>query len=115
GKGWMERRGGGGGGGGGWGGPMDSASGIADTGPDPERAAAATQRRLLLERALLRLSEPAREMILLKEIQGLGLDEIAALLEIPIGTVKSRTCRARLDLARAVLALGWSPGGTAPV
>ena len=41
-------------------------------------------------------------MILLKEIQGLPLEEIAAMLGLPLGTVKSRSNRARLELARAV-------------
>jgi RNA polymerase sigma-70 factor (ECF subfamily) len=49
-----------------------------------------------------KLSQPNREMIVLKEIQGLNLQEIASLLEIPMGTVKSRSNRARLELARAI-------------
>ena len=53
-------------------------------------------------RSLGRLS---REMILLKEIQGLTFQEIAATLGVPVGTVKSRLNRARLELAERVLAL----------
>ena len=44
-------------------------------------------------------------MIVLKEIQGLGFQEIAGMLGLPIGTVKSRSNRARAELARRVLAL----------
>lgn len=51
-------------------------------------------------------------MILLKDVQGLALEEIASMLNVPLGTVKSRTNRARLELARAVMALdGGSAAG----
>ena len=51
------------------------------------------------------LTDLNREIILLKEIQGLQLDEIATMLHIPLGTVKSRSNRARIELARKVMAL----------
>ena len=95
--------------------PVDDVPEFADPGPSPLGASEAADRRRLVQRALQRLSEPAREMILLKEIQGLRFDEIASLLDLPVGTVKSRSNRARLDLARAVMALGWSPGAGAEV
>ena len=50
--------------------------------------------------------EANREIILLKEIQGLGLEEISAILEVPVGTVKSRSHRARLELAQKLVAVG---------
>lgn len=94
--------------------PVEAVAEFVHPGPSPEDASEAADRRRLVHRALERVSEPTREMILLKEIQGLGFDEIASLLEIPLGTVKSRSNRARLELARAVLALGWSPGAGTP-
>jgi RNA polymerase sigma-70 factor (ECF subfamily) len=56
------------------------------------------------------LSEINREMILLKEIHELKQEEIADLLSIPIGTVKGRSSRARVELARRILALDPSYG-----
>jgi len=56
----------------------------------------------MLYRALDCLSEINREMILLKEIQGLKLEEISQMLSLPLGTVKSRSNRARLELARVM-------------
>ena len=79
-----------------------------DPGPTPEQAWVAGDRRRLVHRALQRLSDVNREIIMLKEIQGLKLEEIAALLDLPLGTVKSRSNRARVELARAVIALSGS-------
>ena len=49
-------------------------------------------------------------MILLKEIQGLSLKEIAEMLQVPVGTVKSRSNRVRVELARRVLEIDPSYG-----
>ena len=49
-------------------------------------------------------------MILLREIQELKLEEIAHMLGVPLGTVKSRSHRARLELARVVRGLDPSYG-----
>jgi RNA polymerase sigma-70 factor (ECF subfamily) len=72
-------------------------------GLDPEEQWASDTRKSLLHRALQRLSELSREVIVLKEIQGLSTEETASLLSIPTGTVKSRSHRARLELARELL------------
>jgi len=85
--------------------PADELRTLAATGPDPEEHAADESRRALVYRALQKLSDINREMILLKDVQGLALEEIAQMLNVPLGTVKSRTNRARLELARAVMAL----------
>ncbi len=78
---------------------------LADPGPGPEEAADRASARHLLRRGLERLNPSHREMILLCEIQDLPLEEIARMLGIPLGTVKSRASRARVELAREVLAL----------
>ena len=79
----------------------DLASGDAD----PEAALEASGRRRLVWRALRSLGHLSREVIQLKEIQGLSLQEVAAILRVPVGTVKSRSNRARIELAEQVLAL----------
>ena len=86
---------------------------LADAGPSPDEALQVTRDRQLVWRALGLLSRLSREIILLKEIQGLTFEEIAAMLHAPVGTIKSRSSRARLELARQVLALEAS-GGTEP-
>lgn len=82
--------------------PLDAAS--------PVEALEHRERERLLYRALGSLSEKHREIVLLKEIQGLKFEEIAALLNVPIGTLKSRSNRARLELAECVRRLDPSYG-----
>ena len=50
--------------------------------------------------AVAELSEPLKEVVLLRYFEGLSLDEIAATLNLPPGTVKSRLNYARATLAR---------------
>ncbi len=83
----------------------DDAVTPADMAPNPEQAWLTDGRKRTVYAALARLSGTSREMILLKEIQGLRLEEIARLLGVPLGTVKSRSSRARVELARQVVAI----------
>jgi RNA polymerase sigma-70 factor (ECF subfamily) len=83
---------------------------IASAAPTPEAACAARSAGDLLHRAMDRMSDSDREILMLKEIQGLKVEEIASLLNIPSGTVKSRCNRARLDLAARVRRLDPSYG-----
>ncbi|MCB1045106.1 MAG: RNA polymerase sigma factor [Acidobacteria bacterium] len=75
--------------------------------PTPQDLTETNNHRSMLQRALATLSEQSREMIVLKEIQGLKFREIADMLGIPEGTAKSRSGRARLDLAQALTRLGY--------
>jgi RNA polymerase sigma-70 factor (ECF subfamily) len=72
---------------------------------DPERNAATEARERLLRQAVAQLGDKHREVLLLKEIQGLKIEEVASLLGLPVGTVKSRSMRARLELAAKLVAL----------
>jgi RNA polymerase sigma-70 factor (ECF subfamily) len=51
--------------------------------------------RLNVKKALALLEEHDREILLLKDVQGLSYEEIAGVLDLPMGTVKSRISRAR--------------------
>jgi RNA polymerase sigma-70 factor, ECF subfamily len=72
---------------------------------NPEESWMAKSRRQLIHRALRQLTALNREIVILKEIHGLALEQISSLLKIPLGTVKSRSNRARQELAEKVLAL----------
>lgn len=71
----------------------------------PEESAFASARHKLLYRALGKLSEKSREIILLKDIQGLEFQQISKMLNLPVGTLKSRSHRARAELAIKVQTL----------
>jgi RNA polymerase sigma-70 factor (ECF subfamily) len=90
--------------------PAEDVARLRDGRPSPEDAADSEGRRRLLYRAMDAMTEPNREMILLKDIQGLKLEEIADLLSLPLGTVKSRSSRARIELAARVRQLDPSYG-----
>ena len=90
--------------------PVEEAPQITAGDPSPEDASLEEARHGLLYRAIARLGEKNREMILLREIQELKLEEIAEMLALPLGTVKSRSHRARLALAKAVRVLDPSYG-----
>ncbi len=85
--------------------PAEELADLAATGGNPDEDYGVATRRRLFYQALKKLTGISREIILLKDIQGLQIEEIASMLHIPLGTVKSRSNRARLDLARNVLAL----------
>ncbi len=65
-----------------------------------------------LMRGLSLLTPELKEAVLLRDIQGLSYQEIADMLEIPEGTVKSRINRGRIELAK-VLRRGSNPEGFA--
>lgn len=90
--------------------PAEDMTALSDGRPTPEEDWVRSSRRKMVYRALQELSEINREMILLKDIQDMSLEEIAALLELPLGTVKSRSSRARVELAQVITAMGGGPG-----
>ena len=51
-----------------------------------------------MQRALAELSADYRTVIVLREMDGCKYEEIAEILELPVGTVRSRLFRARLEL-----------------
>lgn len=82
---------------------------LADEGLGPERMAEQASEARLLWRALANLGPEHREIVTLKDIHGLEFEQIAAILELPVGTLKSRSHRARAALAKQVLQLSGAP------
>lgn len=72
----------------------------ASDGPGPEAALSTKQSALAVEKALTRLSDKLRAVLVLSDIEGLSYSEIAEALGISIGTVKSRLSRAREELKK---------------
>jgi RNA polymerase sigma-70 factor (ECF subfamily) len=70
--------------------------------PPPDAAVAREQLRLLIERAVADLPDGFRSVFVLREIEGLSVEETADALGIPEATVKTRLHRARVRLQQAL-------------
>jgi RNA polymerase sigma-70 factor (ECF subfamily) len=71
-----------------------------NAGSRPDSAVAGREASKLLQSALVKLSPELRETIILRDLQEMEYREIAGVLGIPEGTVKSRLNRGRAELAR---------------
>jgi RNA polymerase sigma-70 factor (ECF subfamily) len=63
--------------------------------PAPAERAVAAETQRLVEEAISRLPGDAREVLVLRDTEDLSYDEIAEIIEVPVGTVRSRLNRAR--------------------
>ncbi|MBA3515627.1 MAG: sigma-70 family RNA polymerase sigma factor [Pyrinomonadaceae bacterium] len=72
----------------------------ADSGNTPEQETLAHERERLLRAALITLGCAYREAVILRDIEGLSYEEVAAALRVSVGTVKSRLARGRSELRR---------------
>lgn len=85
---------------------LDEEPGRMESQPSPEASPAegveSREQREFLQQGLDKLSPDLREAVILRDLQDLDYDEIARVLAIPQGTVKSRINRGRLELARVL-------------
>ncbi len=86
----------------GWDSPeeLKPADRLAAGGPSPHERAAQKELAKMVQNALSRVSVELREAVILRDLQDLDYKEIAQVLGIPEGTVKSRISRGRAELAR---------------
>ena len=84
---------------------------IPDLSAMPEEELNRRLTREAVRKGLLSLPEDQREILLLREIEGLSYDEIAQALELEAGTVKSRIFRARKRLCAQLVSGGNIPDG----
>jgi len=76
---------------------------VADSKPTPEEVLESKEQETAIQRALSKLSSDHRSIIVLRDIEGFSYSEIADVLGISIGTVKSRIARARADLKKSLM------------
>ncbi len=77
--------------------PLDR---LTAKGASPHELAAQKELAAMVQNALARVSVELREAVILRDLQDLDYKEIAQVLGIPEGTVKSRISRGRAELAR---------------
>jgi RNA polymerase sigma-70 factor (ECF subfamily) len=88
---------------------VSEATALEDAGPRPDERVAARQVGAALDRALAVMAPEAREVLLLRDVEGLSGDETAEALGIGLAAMKSRLHRARLELKERVEALLGHP------
>jgi RNA polymerase sigma-70 factor (ECF subfamily) len=91
------------------------AATLTDSGLSPYDQAAQGEIKACVEDALRKLPESFRSVVILREIEGFAYEEIAEILDVPAGTVKSRLTRGRAALKQileqdGVLAAIANPG-----
>lgn len=79
---------------------LKPADRLMATGPTPHEAAASKEIAHMVQGALAQVSVELREAVILRDLQDFDYKEIAQVLSIPEGTVKSRISRGRAELAR---------------
>jgi len=79
---------------------LPMADRLSDAQPGPHQRAAAREIERMVQQALTKISPELREAVILRDLQDLDYKEIAQVLRIPEGTVKSRISRGRAELAR---------------
>lgn len=72
----------------------------------PESALATEQLEQVILRAIEDLPEELRIAVTLREFEGLSYEEIAEVMECPVGTIRSRIFRARESIEKSITAMG---------
>ena len=71
---------------------------ISDESQSPEKNTNSSMYDEIIQREIQQLSPKFREVVILRDIQELSYEEISKIIDVPLGTVKSRVNRARLRL-----------------
>ncbi len=77
---------------------FDAAMDSMGTGEDAEASLDRNETRMQVQQAVAMLDVERRTVVLLRDFEGMDYEAIAETLEIPVGTVRSRLHRARLEL-----------------
>lgn len=89
----------------------DELETLGSIGPNPELELMRRSNRTHVNQALNQLPVGYREVLILREMEEMDYEQIATVMDVPVGTVMSRLSRARLSFKQAFLALndGESP------
>src|SRR3984957_19647395 len=92
--------------------PLSLASTLADQSDSPFDHAVQAEVRERVEAALRQIPEAFRTVVILREIEGFAYEEIAEILNVNLGTVKSRLTRGRSALRTILNADGVVPAAS---
>lgn len=76
---------------------------VRDSRPSPQQALESKEQDMAIQQALGRLSSDHRSIVVLRDIEGFSYTEIADVLGVSVGTVKSRLARARADMKKSLI------------
>ena len=91
-----------------------AARSAAAPGPDPERTLADGELASALEAAIASLEPESREVLVLRDVEGLPADEVATITGLTVSAVKSRLHRARTAVRERLAPLLVPMAGRAP-
>jgi len=91
-----------------------AARGLTDPARRPDQALEASRLEAALERAIAALDRPYREVLLLRDVEGLSAAEVAEVTGLSVPAVKTRLHRARGRLREALAPIMATGGGPAP-
>ncbi|HZI78458.1 MAG TPA: sigma-70 family RNA polymerase sigma factor [Vicinamibacterales bacterium] len=93
---------------------VDAAHRVADPAPNPERAAESREIEAALAAAIAGLEDGQREVLVLRDVEGLPAAEVARVLGIRVVAVKSRLHRARVAVRNRLAPLLGGPAADTP-
>lgn len=85
---------------------IESPSWLADGNPSPEETVESGELDRAIQHCLGVLSPEFRSVVILVDVQGMDYDEVAAAVNTPLGTIKSRLARARLRMRDCLQGFG---------
>jgi len=94
--------------------PGEEVRRLADPARPADESLAGRQVEVALERAIGALDEMYREVLVLRDVEGLSAPEVAEVMGLSVEAVKSRLHRARVSVREAVAPVLGMPGGAAP-
>lgn len=94
--------------------PVDDLTEVATDDPAAEDELAARELATAVQDALLQLDDLSRTLMILTALEGYSYPEVSDMLDLPVGTIKSRVFRARARLAELLEDIEERPGPAPP-
>lgn len=88
----------------------DTGMDLPDESARPDKVAESSIADVQIQQAIASLPDNYRQVILLRDVQGMSYQEISEIVDCPVGTVKSRVNRARLKLQQKLKSEGRDVG-----